>query len=84
MFRMHPHLWLRPLRWRTFPATSVASRTKRPAWATSSACMDKQTILFITGTRPLDQFGDFVKKLNMACIGDWINALSAQYNEMAG
>ena len=46
--------------------------------------MDKQTILFITGTRPLDQFDDFVNKLNMACIGDWINALTAQYNEMAG
>ena len=46
--------------------------------------MDAQTILFITGTRPMDQFHDFVNELNMACIGDWVNALTARYNEMTG
>ncbi len=46
--------------------------------------MDKQTILLITGTRPLDQFDDFVNELNMACIGDRVSAPTARYNEMAG
>ncbi|MDD9956801.1 MAG: extracellular solute-binding protein [Anaerolineaceae bacterium] len=46
--------------------------------------MDEQTILFITGARPLDQFDDFINELNMAGIGDWVNALTAQYNEFAG
>ncbi len=46
--------------------------------------VDEQTILFITGARPLDQFDDFINELNMAGIGDWVNALTAQYNEFAG
>ena len=46
--------------------------------------VNEQTILFITGARPLDQFDDFINELNMAGIGDWVNALSAQYNEMTG
>ncbi len=46
--------------------------------------MDEQTILFITGARPLDQFDDFNNELNMAGIGDWVSALTAQYNEMTG
>ena len=46
--------------------------------------VDEQTILFITGARPLDQFDDFINELNMAGIGDWVNALTAQYNAFAG
>ena len=46
--------------------------------------MDEQTILFITGQRPLDQWDDFMHDLQRASIEDWTNAITAQYNELAG
>lgn len=46
--------------------------------------MDEQTILFITGQRPLDQWGDFLQELSRAGVDSWIDALTAQYNEKSG
>ncbi len=46
--------------------------------------LDEQTILFITGQRPLDQWDDFMNDLERAGINDWVKAISAQYNELGG
>ena len=46
--------------------------------------LDEQTVLFITGQRPLDQWDDFMNDLERAGINDWVNAISAQYNELGG
>jgi hypothetical protein len=43
--------------------------------------LDEQIILFITGERPLDQWGDFMQELSQAGIDQWSDALTAQYNE---
>lgn len=43
--------------------------------------LDEQIILFITGQRPLDQWGDFLQELSQAGIDKWSDALTAQYNE---
>lgn len=46
--------------------------------------LDEQMILFITGQRPLDQWDDFMNDLDRAGIQSWIDALTAQYNELNG
>ena len=45
--------------------------------------LDEQIILFITGERPLDQWGDFMQELSQAGIDQWSDALTAQYNELS-
>jgi ABC-type glycerol-3-phosphate transport system substrate-binding protein len=46
--------------------------------------LDEQIILFVTGERPLDQWGDFMQELSQAGIDQWSDALTAQYNERTG
>jgi hypothetical protein len=46
--------------------------------------MDEQLILFVTGARPLDQWDSFIEDLNRAGMQDYIDALTAQYNEFSG
>ncbi len=46
--------------------------------------LDEQTILFITGQRPLDQWDDFMNDLQRAGVEDWVNAITAQFNELSG
>lgn len=46
--------------------------------------IDEQTVLFITGQRPLDQWDDFMTDLGRAGIENWSNALTAQYNQLSG
>lgn len=46
--------------------------------------LDEQTILFITGQRSLDEWDSFMGDLERAGIGDWVTALTTQYNELMG
>ena len=46
--------------------------------------IDEQTVLFITGERPLDEWDDFMSDLTRAGVETWSDALTAQYNELSG
>lgn len=60
--------------------TRIADET--PGLGDIQRLIDEQLILFITGQRPLDQWGSFIEDLDRAGMQDWINALTTQYNEI--
>lgn len=54
-----------------------------PSLGDLNRLLDEQMILFITGQRSLDEWDSFVDDLNRAGMQEWIDALTAQYNEFA-
>ncbi|MBZ0297369.1 MAG: extracellular solute-binding protein [Anaerolineae bacterium] len=65
-----------------FDETRIADEV--PGLGDINRLMDEQLILFITGARPLDQWDSFIEDLSRAGMQDYINALTAQYNEFTG
>ncbi len=45
--------------------------------------LDENVVLFITGSRSLDEWDSFMSDLERAGMEDWINAITAQYNEFS-
>lgn len=53
-----------------------------PGMGDLNRLIDEQLVLFFTGARPVEEWDSFSSDLNRAGMEDWINALTAQYNEM--
>ncbi len=68
----------------TVPYDDSRIAEEAPGLGDINRLIDEQIVLFITGSRPLDQFDAFLEDLNRAGMEDWINALTTQYNEITG
>ncbi|MBI1257029.1 MAG: extracellular solute-binding protein [Chloroflexi bacterium] len=66
----------------TVPYNKSEIADQVPSLGDLNRLISEQTVLFITGQRPLDQWNDFMSDLDRAGMQDWVNALTTQYNEL--
>lgn len=67
-----------------FRFDTKAINEKVPTSGDITRMIEQETIKFITGARPMEEYGKFLDELNKAGLDKWIEAYTAEYNRVKG